>query len=113
MMLAPIVLTAAVALGAACDKQPSPAPNPKQPTKPSKEQPMTTTKQIKFYEDDKLIDTDDFADVPDSIRYVEVNGVKIEVSKVVAHTEGNQRAIEQYSADGVMLRRTLQLRDPK
>jgi hypothetical protein len=73
----------------------------------------TPTKQIRFYEDDKLINTDDFDKVPDSIRYVDVNGAKVEVAKVVAHTSGEQRFIEQYSADGAMLRRTMQIKDQK
>lgn len=125
MMVATTLLTATVALGAGCGnhatdqarKPPTNAskPSPKEPDpkEPVKKEPAMTTKQILFYEDDKLIDTDDFASVPESIRYVEVNGVKVEVAKVVARTAGNQRSIEQYSADGVMLRRTLQLKDPK
>jgi hypothetical protein len=107
-MFTSVTLAAVLAVGAACDRRPMPAGKP---AANNKEQSVTSSKQIRFYEDDKLITTDDFAHVPDNIRYVEVDGVKIEVSKVVAHTAGNQRAIEQYSADGVMLRRTLQIRD--
>ncbi len=79
---------------------------------PKKDPAMTTPKQILFYEDDTLIETEDAATVPESVRYVEVDGKKIEVAKVVARTSGETRAIEQYSSDGVLLLRTLQRRDP-
>ncbi len=87
---------------------------PDAPKNSKKEPAMTTTagKTIEFYEDDKLIDTDDFATVPENIRFVTVNGAKVAVAKVIARTAGDQRFIEQYSADGVLLRRTMQVRDP-
>ena len=72
---------------------------------------MNSAKQIHFYEDDKLVRTMNAADVSDGIRYVEVGGKKIEVAKVVARTTGDTRSIEQYSADGTLLLRTLQVRE--
>ena len=72
---------------------------------------MTSAKQIHFYEDDKLVRSVNAADVSDGIRYVEVDGKKVEVAKVVARTSGDTRSIEQYSAEGALLLRTFQVRE--
>jgi hypothetical protein len=82
----------------------------------SKEAPMTTTpnKQILFYDGDKLIKTENAADVPDQARYVVVDGQRVEVAKVVRKDAPDGRqAIEQYAADGKLLSRTLMLPSPE
>lgn len=73
-----------------------------------KDDAMSDAKKIEFYEDDKLTASENAADVPDEIRYVTVEGKRVEVAKVVARTQGDTRSIEQYGADGRLLMRTLQ-----
>jgi hypothetical protein len=111
-------LVGAVLAAAGCaNRTASKTDGPPNVTSSTKEAKMTTptaaTDQIQFYEDDKLVDTKAADAVPDSVRYVDVNGTRVAVAKVVARTAGDRRAIEQYSADGVLLLRTLQIRDPK
>jgi hypothetical protein len=116
--IAACVMTAVVSSAVAC--QPRSGGRAAAGTNPSdrvsKESTMTTPptrKQILFYEDDRLIDREDVETVPDSVRYVDVNGVREEVAKVVARTAGDQRFIEQYAADGRLLLRTVQIRQPR
>jgi hypothetical protein len=83
------------------------------PISSSRKDRSMSTKQILFYENDQLTRTRNADEVPENIRYVEVNGQRVEVAKIVARTSGDEtRTIEQYSADGVLLRRTLQHRPP-
>jgi hypothetical protein len=113
------LVTAMLTSAGGCHERPSgrqirePKPSERVSKEPAMTTPSTTRKQILFYDDDKLIDREDADSVPDSVRYVEVNGVREEVAKVVARTAGDQRFIEQYAADGRLLLRTLQLREPK
>jgi hypothetical protein len=92
----------------ACQRRAASTPTTLTTTSFQKDHVMTETKQIQFFQDDKLIEAKNAADVPDNIRYVTVDGKPIEVVKVVAHTMGDTRAIEQYAADGTLLLRTLQ-----
>jgi hypothetical protein len=107
-------------LGSAAGCQPRPSGRPAETNasdrvnkEPAMTSPTTSRKQILFYEDDRLVDREDAETVPDSVRYVEVNGVREEVAKVVARTAGEQRFIEQYAADGRLLLRTVQIRQPR
>jgi hypothetical protein len=70
--------------------------------------PMNEPKQIRFYEGDQLVRTEAAANVPDEIRYVTVEGKRVEVAKIVANTLDDTRTIEQYDANGGLLLRTLQ-----
>lgn len=69
---------------------------------------MTNSKEIAFYEDDRLIRTKPAETVADEIRFVTVDGQRREVAKIVARTQDDTRSIEQYAADGTLLLRTLQ-----
>jgi hypothetical protein len=75
-----------------------------------KEPSMTAPKQILFYDGDRLVDKDDFARVPDSVRYVTVDGQRVEVAKVVRKDAPNGQAIELYDASGRLLSRTLMIK---
>jgi hypothetical protein len=51
--------------------------------------------------------------VPQSIRFVaNASGILVPVVRVVAKTDGNQRIIRSYGADGTELTSTVQLRNP-
>ena len=99
MRNAPLI---ALALVAACRSDPG----------VQKEPSMTTSKQILYYDGDRLIRKEDFAKVPEHIRYVEIDGRRVEVAKIVRKDAPNGQAIEQYGVDGLLLSRTLMIKTP-
>lgn len=50
------------------------------------------------------------SEVPESVAWAELAGERVPVTRVVSHTNGDQRTIRSYAADGRLLASTVQVR---
>lgn len=76
-------------------------------------EPATHPGKIQFV--DRTAATDEtraYTEVPEGIAFVEVDGHRVPVVRVVAETHGDTRTLISYGADGAVLERTVQRRRP-
>ncbi len=68
------------------------------------------SQKVQIIEDGVLVATKDLQELPEEVRYVEFEGKEVPLAKLVALNYQGKRAIEEYAADGRLLRRSFEIK---